>query len=78
MINKALIVGGGVGGMSAALSLAKRGVEVHLIDVDPHWRAYGAGISVTGSVAARIRRSGNSRRGARTRLCRIGHPPAEA
>ena len=31
MIGKALIVGGGVGGMSAALSLARRGVEVHLV-----------------------------------------------
>lgn len=48
MIGKALIVGGGVGGMSAALALARRGVDVELIDIDPQWRAYGAGISVTG------------------------------
>jgi 2-polyprenyl-6-methoxyphenol hydroxylase-like FAD-dependent oxidoreductase len=48
MIGKALVVGGGVGGMSAALALARRGVEVELADADPHWRAYGAGISVTG------------------------------
>ena len=48
MIGKVLVVGGGVGGMSAALALARRGVEVELIDADPHWRAYGAGISVTG------------------------------
>jgi 2-polyprenyl-6-methoxyphenol hydroxylase-like FAD-dependent oxidoreductase len=48
MIENALVVGGGVGGMSAALALARRGVEVELIDADPHWRAYGAGISVTG------------------------------
>ncbi|MXO66404.1 FAD-dependent oxidoreductase [Altericroceibacterium endophyticum] len=48
MIEKALVVGGGVGGMSAALSLAKRGAQVELIDIDPDWRAYGAGISVTG------------------------------
>ncbi len=48
MIDKALIVGGGVGGMSAALSLHRLGVEVELADADPHWRAYGAGISVTG------------------------------
>lgn len=48
MIKKALIVGGGVGGMSAGMALARRGVEVELIDIDPQWRAYGAGISVTG------------------------------
>ncbi|MXO71032.1 FAD-dependent oxidoreductase [Alteraurantiacibacter buctensis] len=48
MIGKALVVGGGVGGMSAAASLARLGVAVELIDVDPQWRAYGAGISVTG------------------------------
>jgi 2-polyprenyl-6-methoxyphenol hydroxylase-like FAD-dependent oxidoreductase len=34
--------------MSAALALARRGVEVELVDADPQWRAYGAGISVTG------------------------------
>ncbi|MBO9602787.1 MAG: FAD-dependent oxidoreductase [Novosphingobium sp.] len=48
MISKALVVGGGVGGMSAALALVRRGVEVELVDADPQWRAYGAGISVTG------------------------------
>ena len=48
MIEKALVVGGGVGGMSAALALVRRGVAVELVDIDPQWRAYGAGISVTG------------------------------
>lgn len=48
MIATALIVGGGVGGMSAAIALRRRGVEVTLIDADPQWRVYGAGISVTG------------------------------
>jgi 2-polyprenyl-6-methoxyphenol hydroxylase-like FAD-dependent oxidoreductase len=48
MIKTALVVGGGVGGMSTAVSLARLGVAVELIDIDPQWRAYGAGISVTG------------------------------
>ena len=48
MVGTALVVGGGIGGMSAAISLARRGVAVTLIDADPDWRVYGAGISVTG------------------------------
>ena len=48
MIKTALIVGGGIGGMTAAISLAKHGVAVTLIDSDPEWRVYGAGISITG------------------------------
>jgi 2-polyprenyl-6-methoxyphenol hydroxylase-like FAD-dependent oxidoreductase len=48
MIKTVLVVGGGIGGMSAALSLARRGVEVTLIDSDPNWRVYGAGITITG------------------------------
>lgn len=48
MIRSALIVGGGVGGMTAAIALRRIGVEVVLIDADPQWRVYGAGISVTG------------------------------
>lgn len=48
MIEKVLVVGGGIGGMSAALSLARNGVSVTLIDNDPSWRVYGAGITITG------------------------------
>lgn len=48
VIGKVLIVGGGVGGMSAAIALSRNGLAVELIDADPQWRVYGAGISVTG------------------------------
>lgn len=47
-ISTALIVGGGIGGMAAAIDLARRGVKVDLIDLDPEWRVYGAGITITG------------------------------
>jgi 2-polyprenyl-6-methoxyphenol hydroxylase-like FAD-dependent oxidoreductase len=47
-VKKVLIVGGGIAGMSAALAFRKRGVQVTLVDADPHWRVYGAGISITG------------------------------
>ena len=48
MVKRILIVGGGIGGMSAALALAQRGASVTLIDADPSWRVYGAGITITG------------------------------
>ena len=45
---RALVVGGGVGGMSTAIVLRRLGVDVEIIDLDPQWRVYGAGITVTG------------------------------
>jgi 2-polyprenyl-6-methoxyphenol hydroxylase-like FAD-dependent oxidoreductase len=48
-IKKALVVGGGIGGMSAAITLRRHGIGVDLIDLDPHWRVYGAGITITGA-----------------------------
>ncbi|WP_422058131.1 FAD-dependent oxidoreductase [Sphingomonas sp.] len=42
-----LIVGGGIAGMSSAIRLRAIGASVDLIDLDPLWRVYGAGITVT-------------------------------
>jgi len=57
-IRTALVVGGGIGGMAAAISLARQGVEVDLIDLDPDWRVYGAGITITGPTMRAYRRLG--------------------
>ncbi|MBC2667603.1 FAD-dependent monooxygenase [Novosphingobium piscinae] len=54
----ALVVGGGIGGMAAAISLAERGVAVELIDLDPAWRVYGAGITITGPTLRAYRELG--------------------
>ena len=54
----ALIVGGGIGGMAAAIALAERGVTVGIIDLDPEWRVYGAGITITGPTLRAYRRLG--------------------
>lgn len=43
-----LVVGGGIGGMSSAIALRRDGHAVDLIDLDPQWRVYGAGITITG------------------------------
>ncbi len=41
---KALIVGGGIGGLTAAIALRRKGVAVDLIERDPEWSVYGVGI----------------------------------
>jgi 2-polyprenyl-6-methoxyphenol hydroxylase-like FAD-dependent oxidoreductase len=45
---KVLIVGGGVGGMACAISLRHAAIAVDLVEIDPAWRIYGAGITLTG------------------------------
>lgn len=48
-IDNVLIIGGGFSGMSAAIELRKRGVAVDLVEIDPGWRNYGAGITLSSS-----------------------------
>jgi 2-polyprenyl-6-methoxyphenol hydroxylase-like FAD-dependent oxidoreductase len=43
---RVLIVGGGFSGMSAAIALRKKGADVDLVEIDPGWRSYGAGLSL--------------------------------
>ncbi|MFM2404330.1 MAG: FAD-dependent urate hydroxylase [Pseudomonadota bacterium] len=53
-----LIVGGGFSGMSAAIQLRKLGAEVDLVEIDPGWRSYGAGISLGGATLRAFRQLG--------------------
>lgn len=46
-MQKILIVGGGIAGMSAAIRFLEEGVEVDLIDKDPNWSVYGAGLTLS-------------------------------
>jgi 2-polyprenyl-6-methoxyphenol hydroxylase-like FAD-dependent oxidoreductase len=57
-IRNALIVGGGIGGMALAIRLTEQGVRTTLIDLDPAWRVYGAGITITGPTLRAYRRLG--------------------
>jgi len=57
-INKVLIVGGGVGGMSLAISFARQNRAVELIDLDPDWRAIGAGLSLNAASLRAFERVG--------------------
>ncbi|HSW24585.1 MAG TPA: FAD-dependent oxidoreductase [Burkholderiaceae bacterium] len=53
-----LIIGGGFSGMSAAIELRKQGAEVDLVEIDPEWRNYGAGISLGGATLRAFRQLG--------------------
>ncbi|MDB5688098.1 MAG: hypothetical protein JWR77_2687, partial [Rhizorhabdus sp.] len=44
VINRALVIGGGIGGLVAARALRLRGIEVDLIEKQPQWTVYGVGI----------------------------------
>ena len=48
-VNKVLIIGGGFSGMAAAIQLRRRDIDVDLVEIDPAWRSYGAGISLGGA-----------------------------
>ena len=39
-----LVIGGGIGGLTAAIALRQRGFEVRVIEKDPNWAVYGVGI----------------------------------
>ncbi|MBU6207980.1 MAG: FAD-dependent monooxygenase, partial [Alphaproteobacteria bacterium] len=57
-LQTALVVGGGIGGMATAVLLAKRGIFVDLIDLDPAWKVSGAGITITGPTLRGYQRLG--------------------
>ena len=54
----ALVIGGGFSGMAAAIELAKRDIHVTLVEIDPAWRSYGAGISLGGATLRAFRTLG--------------------
>ena len=39
-----LVIGGGIGGMTAAIALRRDGHTVTVIEKDPEWAVYGVGI----------------------------------
>ena len=47
-VGRILVVGGSMAGMSCAIQMRKIGIAVDLIEIDPTWKALGAGITITG------------------------------
>ena len=43
-IERALVVGGGIGGLSTTVALRREGVEVDVVEKNPKWDVYGVGI----------------------------------
>lgn len=43
-LNSVLIVGGGIGGLTAAIALRRKGYPVEIIEKDASWTVYGVGI----------------------------------
>lgn len=58
LIQRALIVGGGIGGMCAAIELSKQGIDVELLEVNPNWAPDGAGITISGPTLRALRQIG--------------------
>jgi 2-polyprenyl-6-methoxyphenol hydroxylase-like FAD-dependent oxidoreductase len=58
VVDKVLVVGGSIAGMSCALQLRKIGIGVDLIEIDPNWRSYGAGITISGPTLRALRSIG--------------------
>jgi 2-polyprenyl-6-methoxyphenol hydroxylase-like FAD-dependent oxidoreductase len=44
VVKKALVVGGGIGGLTAAIALRKAGIAVDLVEIQTEVRVYGVGI----------------------------------
>ncbi|MCC8393584.1 FAD-dependent oxidoreductase [Paraburkholderia sp. MMS20-SJTR3] len=57
-ISRVLVVGGGFSGMAAAIAFRKCGAAVDLVELDPGWRSYGAGISLGGATLRAFRTLG--------------------
>ncbi|MCU1719961.1 MULTISPECIES: FAD-dependent oxidoreductase [unclassified Pseudomonas] len=57
-INKVLIVGGGIGGLCAAIALRRQGIEVDLVEIKSEWTVYGVGIIQQSNVVREMARLG--------------------
>jgi 2-polyprenyl-6-methoxyphenol hydroxylase-like FAD-dependent oxidoreductase len=58
LVNKVLVVGGGIGGMCAAIQLRRLGIAVDLVELSPDWTVYGAGITISGPSLRALRTVG--------------------
>ncbi|MBO6866094.1 MAG: FAD-dependent oxidoreductase [Thalassococcus sp.] len=43
-LDSVLVIGGGIGGLTAAIALRRKGFAVEIVEKDPEWSVYGVGI----------------------------------
>ena len=47
-LGRVLVIGGGIAGMATAIAMSGRGFAVDIVEADPDWKVYGAGLTITG------------------------------
>jgi 2-polyprenyl-6-methoxyphenol hydroxylase-like FAD-dependent oxidoreductase len=57
-VESALVVGGGISGMSTAIELRRRGIEVELVEIAEVWRPLGSGITMMAPALRALHRLG--------------------
>lgn len=57
-VNRVLIVGGGLSGVSAAICLQREGIDVEIIEREPVWGALGTGITLMGPAMRALKQLG--------------------
>ena len=62
-----LVIGGGIGGLTAAIALGRRGFRVTMIERDPDWCVYGVGIIQQSNVIRAMHAARHPRRLSRRR-----------
>lgn len=57
-VKKVLVVGGGIGGLCAAIALRRKGIAVDLIELKAEWTVYGVGIIQQSNVVREMAKLG--------------------
>lgn len=57
-VSRALIVGGGLSGVSAAICLRREGIDVEIVEREPVWGALGTGITLMGPALRALKQLG--------------------
>ncbi|MBD8495090.1 FAD-dependent oxidoreductase [Pseudomonas syringae] len=57
-VKNVLIVGGGIGGLCAAIALRRKGIAVELVELKTEWTVYGVGIIQQSNVVREMHRLG--------------------